>query len=156
LIFLSKRKKKPDQDVSPLFNTAVSLTVQTELCARYANLFMLCYLKKDITGMHIALTAFTHTLHALQLWGHKQRLMLEMKAFVMAGGFPISEHKALDWLLHHYFEQVNDTDESVLLNWYQSIDDEWVLRKKLHKLFPDMSSSELSTYIVTEQQRLTS
>lgn len=128
--------------------------VQKEISARYANLFMICYQNRDISGIHITFTAFTHTLHALQLWEQKKAFMLEMRDYIMQQQFPLEEIKALDWLLHHYFEQVNEVEESALLNWYQSLDDEWILRKKLKTLFPDKTNSELTLLIAIEQQKL--
>jgi hypothetical protein len=127
---------------------------QKELAGRYASLFMICYQRRDISGMHITLTAFTHTLHALKLWENKKAIMEETRAYIMVGGFPEAEIKALDWLLHHYFEQPNDTEETALLNWYQALDDEWVLRKKLRALFPEKQNSELTVLIAAEQQKL--
>jgi hypothetical protein len=127
---------------------------QKELAGRYASLFMICYQRRDISGMHITLTAFTHTLHALQLWSAKKAIMEETKNYILVGGFPEVEVQALDWLLHHYFEQENSHDEDVLLNWYQSLDDEWILRKKLRALFPDKQNSELTVLIAAEQKKI--
>lgn len=133
---------------------AVTPQTQKELAGRYASLFMICYQRRDISGMHITLTAFTHTLHALKLWDHKKSIMDETRSYIMIGGFPEIEIKALDWLLHHYFEQPNETEETALLNWYQALDDEWVLRKKLRALFPEKQNSELTVLIAAEQQKL--
>lgn len=145
--------RKPPELVSLQEVPAKPVSVQTrkELSGRFASLFMLCYQRRDISGMHIALTAITHTLHALKLWDTKQAVMEEARAYILLGGFPEAELKALDWLLHHYFEQPNAGDEAVLLNWYQSLDDEWILRKKLRNLFPDKQNSELTLLIAAEQ-----
>ena len=124
-----------------------------ELAGRYASLFMICYRRRDISGLHIALTAFTHTLHALKVWSQKQQIMQSTRAYILHEGFPLAEQKALDWLLNHYFEQPNSADESNLLAWYQALDDEWVLRKKLREMFPDKPSSELTRLIAAEQNR---
>lgn len=137
-------------------NTAdqVALILQSkgrELAARFASLLMICYQRRDISGMHITLTALTHTLHTLDLWSEKQSIREQMKGFVLHEGFPIQQSSALDWLLNHYFELPNDGDESVLLNWYQSLDDEWVLRKNLREMFPDKNSSELTPLIAIEK-----
>ena len=139
---------KPDAEV------VVSSRVVTELAGRYANLFMICYKRRDISGIHIAFTAFTHTLHALSLWDNKVGIMEETRKFVLLSGFPEEEVKALDWLLNHYFEQNNEVDESALINWYQSLDDEWVLRNKLREMFPDKLSSELTVLIAAEQKKV--
>ena len=132
----------------------VSPQTQKELAGRFASLFMMCYQRCDISGMHITLTAFTHTLHALKLWDNKKSIMEETRGYVLLGGFPDAELKALDWFFNHYFEQPNEGDESLLLNWYQSLDDEWILRKKLHSLFPDKQNSELTRLIAAEQEKL--
>ncbi len=129
---------------------AKDAAVEQELAGRFASLFMICYQRRDISGMHIALTAFTHTLHALHLWAHKVLIKDQMRAYILHAGFPVAESKALDWLLNHYFESDNNSDESVLLQWYQSLDDEWVLRKKLREMFPDKQSSELTPLIAEE------
>lgn len=126
-----------------------------ELAGRYASLFMICYKRRDISGIHIAFTAFTHTLHALNVWDQKQAIMEETKKYILLTGFPEDEIMALDWLLNHYFEQENTADESALLNWYQSLDDEWVLRKKLREMFPDKLNSELTVLIAAEQNKST-
>ena len=142
--------------VSSQEGTPVIITpaVTKELAGRFASLFIMCYQRCDISGMHITLTAFTHTLHGLKLWENKKAIMDETRAYILLGGFPEAELKALDWLLNHYFEQPNDGDESVLLNWYQALDDEWILRKKLHNLFPDKPNSELTRLIAAEQGKM--
>ena len=124
-----------------------------ELSARYASLFMICYKRGDVSAMHITFTAFTHTLHALKVWDRKQEVMELTKAYILHDGFPVDEIKALQWLLNHYFEQPNEGDESILLNWYQYLDDEWVLRKKLREMFPDKTNSELTALIAIEQAK---
>lgn len=148
-----KRKKETLVDVSIDSSTAFA-QCEKELAARFASLFMICYRRRDISGMHIALTAFTHTLHTLKLWGIKASIRDQMRAYILQESFPMPEVKALDWLLNHYFEQENDGDESHLLNWYQSLDDEWILRKKLRDMFPDKASSELTPLIAAEQDKL--
>ena len=125
----------------------------TELAGRYASLFHICYKRSDISGMHISLTAFTHTLHALNLWDRKEAIMQETKKYILLVGFPESEVKALDWLLEHYFDPESESDESALLNWYQSLDDEWLLRKKLREMFPEKANSELTALIAAEQNK---
>jgi hypothetical protein len=132
----------------------ISSGIQKELAARYASLFMLCYQRKDISGMHITLTACTHTLHALSLWSLKRSFMEDLRHYILLASFPEDELKALDWLLHHYFEQLNSVDESALLNWYQSLDDEWILRKKLRSLFPEKQNSELTVLIAAEKNKV--
>lgn len=134
-------------------NGRIDEEVVRELSARHANLFYICYCSQDISGMHIALTAFAHTLHALNLWSIKQRLLSDIKGYILEEGFPVGEQKALDWLLSHYLELNNDHDESILLRWYQDIDDEWVLRRKLRQMFPEKSSSELTFFIAAEQNK---
>lgn len=131
----------------------ISAATEKELAGRYANLFMICYKRRDISGIHITFTAFTHTLHALTMWEHKKSIMDDTKKYILLEGYPVNEVAALDWLLNHYFEQENTADESALLNWYQSIDDEWVLRKKLREMFPNKLNSELTVLIATEQNK---
>lgn len=126
--------------------------LQKELAARYASLFMICYRRRDISGMHISLTAFTHVMHSLNLWPQKDHIMQQMQHFILLEGFPQEELAALQWLLNHYFEQSNSHDESLLLGWYQQLDDEWVLRKKLRSLFPQHSNSQL-TLLIAEQMK---
>jgi len=121
-----------------------------ELAGRYASLFMICYRRKDISGMHICLTAFTHVLHSLGLWADKAAIMQATQHYILLEGFAEEELMYLQWLLNHYFEQENDHDESFLLQWYQHLDDEWVLRKKLRELFPDHSNTQL-TLMIAEQ-----
>ena len=128
--------------------------MEKELAARFASLFMICYRRRDISGMHVSLTAFTHVLHTLNLWGIKALIRDQMHAYIMLEAFPEAEVKALDWLLNHYFELPNEGDESHLLNWYQSLDDEWILRKKLREMFPDKASSELTPLIAEETAKL--
>lgn len=131
--------------------------LQKELAARYANLFMICYKRSDISGMHITFTAFTHVLHTLKLWENKRDIMQQMRGYILHEGFPEAEVAALDWLLNHYFEQPqdNEEDETVLLPWYQSLDDEWVLRKKLRNLFPEHSNTQLTLLIADQLQKQT-
>lgn len=126
--------------------------LQKELAARYASLFMICYRRRDISGMHISLTAFTHVLHSLKLWPEKATVMQQMQHYIELEGFPQQELTPLQWLLNHYFEQPNSHDESFLLGWYQQLDDEWVLRKKLRSLFPQHSNSQL-TLLIAEQTK---
>lgn len=128
--------------------------MEKELAARFASLFMICYRRRDITGMHVTLTAFSHALHTLKLWQMKSLIRDQMHAYIMMEAFPVDEVKALDWLLNHYFELPNEGDETHLLNWYQSIDDEWILRKKLREMFPDKSSSELTPLIAEETAKI--
>lgn len=128
--------------------------LQKELAARYASLFMICYRRRDISGMHISFTAFTHVLHSLNMWGEKLSVMQQMRHFILLDNYPQSELVALDWLLNHYFEQANEHDESLLLGWYQDLDDEWVLRNKLRRLFPEHTSSQL-TLLIAEQKQYT-
>lgn len=142
------------QSPEPASLHTVTPQTRKELSARYASLFMMCYQRRDISGMHITLTAFTHTLHALKLWEAKKAIMEETRGYILIGGFPELELKALDWLLHHYFEQPNDTEETALLNWYQALDDEWILRKKLRALFPEKQNSELTLLIAAEQKKV--
>ena len=123
-----------------------------ELAGRFANLFMICYRRRDMSGMHVTLTAFTHSLHALKVWPDKLAIMQQTKNYILMESFPVAALKPLEWLLNHYFEQPNDGDESQLLLWYQSIDDEWVLRKKLREMFPDKPNSVLTALIAAEQE----
>lgn len=132
----------------------VKSETEKELAARFASLFMICYRRRDISGMHVSLTAFTHTLNALGMWDVKALIRDQMHAYILLESFPVAEVKALDWLLNHYFELSNDGDESHLLNWYQSLDDEWILRKKLRDMFPDKMSSELTPLIAEETAKL--
>jgi hypothetical protein len=132
---------------------AITPALVTEIVARYASLFMICYRRRDISGMHVTFTALTHSLHALQCWANKTDLAAQCLHYILLDGFPELEKPALQWLINHYFEQINDADESCLLNWYQSIDDEWVLRKKLREMFPDKLNSELTVLIAEEQGR---
>ena len=129
-----------------------SAALQKELAARYASLFMICYRRRDISGMHITFTAFTHVLHSLKLWDNKAAISQEMRHFIILEGYPDSEAVPLNWLLNHYFEQHNDHDESLLLAWYQQLDDEWVLRNKLRRLFPEHSNSQLTRLIAEQTQ----
>lgn len=139
----------------PMTDAPSMAAVQKELAGRYANLFMICYQRRDISGMHITLTAFTHVLHTLQLWDNKREIMRQMHGFILHEGFPEDQQPALDWLLNHYFEQPqdNEEDETVLLPWYQSLDDEWVLRKKLRNLFPQHSNTQLTLLIADQLQK---
>lgn len=148
--------RKPPELVVSQESAAKTVTAHTqkELAGRYASLFMMCYQRRDISGMHITLTAFTHTLHALKLWENKKAIMDETRTYIVLAGFPEAQIKALEWLLHHYFEQANEIDETALLGWYQALDDEWILRKKLRALFPDKQNSELTLLIAAEQQKL--
>lgn len=132
----------------------VNEQLSKELAGRYASLFMICYRRKDISGMHISLTAFTHVLHSLGLWPEKAVIMQAMRHYIVLDGFAAEEHWYLQWLLNHYFEQENEHDESFLLPWYQHLDDEWVLRKKLRELFPQHSNSQL-TLMIAEQLKTT-
>ncbi|NRB42784.1 MAG: hypothetical protein HRU20_30660 [Pseudomonadales bacterium] len=134
--------------------TTLPNDTEKELAARFASLFMICYRCRDISGMHVTLTAFTHTLHALGLWTNKAQIRDQMHSYIMLETFPVAEVKALDWLLNHYFELPNDGEETHLLNWYQSLDDEWILRKKLRDMFPDKTSSELTPLIAEETAKL--
>lgn len=152
-----KRKLVVVNDESPTKDPSSDVLqseIQKELAARFASLFMICYRRRDITGMHVSLTAFTHTLHALGLWEIKAIIREQMRAYILVESFPMAEVKALDWLLNHYFELPNEGDESHLLNWYQSLDDEWILRKKLRDLFPEKTSSELTPLIAEETAKL--
>ncbi len=128
----------------------VNEQLSKELAGRYASLFMICYRRKDISGMHVSLTAFTHVLHSLGLWPDKAAIMRATQHYIMLEGFAEEEQLYLQWLLNHYFEQENAHDESFLLQWYQHLDDEWVLRKKLRELFPDHSNTQL-TLMIAEQ-----
>jgi hypothetical protein len=125
-----------------------------ELAARFASLFMIAYRRGDISALHISLTAFTHTLHALGVWGEKQAISEQFTGFVLHEGFPLAEQAQLSWMVNHYFEQANAEDESCLLNWYQALDDEWVLRKKLREMFPEKNNSELTQLIAQEQAKM--
>lgn len=136
-------------------DTSDSAQLVKELAGRYASLFMICYKRRDVSGIHITFTAFTHTLHALNVWDLKKVIRDDTRKYILIAGFPEDEVKALDWLLNHYFEQENTADESALLNWYQSLDDEWVLRKKLRDMFPDKLNSELTVLIAAEQNKTT-
>ena len=124
-----------------------------ELAARFANLFMICFRGGDISGMHVALTAFTHVCHGLHWWSMKAEIARDLRHYILNEGFPQTDEIQLDWLLNHYFEQPHFGNESVLLAWYQRIDDEWVLRRKLRELFPEKLSSELSEMIVQEKRQ---
>lgn len=124
-----------------------------ELAARFANLFMICFRGGDISGMHVALTAFTHVCHGLHWWNYRVEIARELRHYIVHEGFPESAEPQLDWLLNHYFEQPQFGNESLLLTWYQKIDDEWVLRRKLRELFPEKSSSELTEMIVQEKHK---
>jgi hypothetical protein len=128
-------------------------SVVKELSARFANLFMICYQRRDISGIHVTLTALTHTLHPLNLSGQKAEVSQELRRYLLLGGFPVAESAALDWLLNHYLGQGNAGDESMLLAWYQSLDDEWVLRKKLREMFPNKANSELTALIAAEKKK---
>jgi hypothetical protein len=134
------------------FSEAV-LRNKKELAARFANLFMICYRGGDISGMHVTLTAFTHVCHALHWWGSRAEIARDLRHYLVGEGFPAAEEVQLDWLLNHYFENAQFGSESLLLAWYQKIDDEWVLRRKLRELFPDKSSSELTEMIVQERHK---
>ena len=149
------KRKKPhlvknvdDEVDQPLINDQLL----KELAGRLASLFMICYRRRDISGIHIAFTSFTHMLHALKVWDSKDVIMADTKAYILHEGFPVAEIKALEWLLNHYFEQKNEVEEEALLNWYQSLDDEWVLRNKLREMFPDKENSELTLLIAEEQK----
>lgn len=131
-----------------------STALQKELAARYASLFMICYRRRDISGMHITFTAFTHVLHSLNLWAKKESIMQQMRHFILLDNFPETEIVPLTWLLNHYFEQANTHDESLLLAWYQQLDDEWVLRNKLRSLFPEHSNSQLTLLIAEQTQHV--
>jgi len=124
-----------------------------ELAARFANLFMICFRGGDISGMHVTLTAFTHVCHGLHWWSQRVDIERDLRHYILHEGFPVSDEPQLDWLLNHYFEQPQFGNESLLLTWYQKIDDEWVLRRKLRELFPEKSSSELTELIVQEKQK---
>lgn len=132
---------------------AMTETQIKQLAARFANLFMLCYRQQDISGMHVTFTAFTHTLHGLDLWTAKKEFQQLMRHYLCLEKFPEAEMPYMDWLLNHYLEQENHYDESFLLPWYQTLDDEWMLRKKLKQLFPEKSNTQLSAWIVAEQQK---
>ena len=155
-----KRKKPHSVSSTPsnekaLASSTPQLTTEMvqELSARCASLFMICYRRGDISGMHIVLTAFTHTLYGLKLWSEVADISGMILGYILLEGFPKSEEKAVQWLLNHYFDQVNEQDESCLLNWYQALDDEWVLRKKLRELFPGKPNSELTLYIAAEHNK---
>jgi len=124
-----------------------------ELAARFANLFMICFRGGDISGMHVALTAFTHVCHGLHWWNYRAEIARELRHYIVHEGFPEAGEPQLDWLLNHYFEQPQFGNESLLLTWYQKIDDEWVLRRKLRELFPEKTSSELTEMIVQEKHK---
>ncbi|HEY9033407.1 MAG TPA: hypothetical protein VIN71_05695 [Pseudomonadales bacterium] len=128
--------------------------LQNELAARHASLFMICYRRRDISGIHISLTALTHVLNTLKLWPERQAVSRRLRSFILQQAFPEAELPALDWLLQHYFsdDPQDSSDETVMLPWYQSLDDEWVLRNKLRSLFPEHSNSQL-TLLIAEQQR---
>lgn len=128
--------------------------LQNELAARHASLFMICYRRRDISGIHISLTALTHVLNTLKLWPERQAVSRRLHSFILQQAFPEAELPALDWLLQHYFsdDSQDSSDETVMLPWYQSLDDEWVLRNKLRSLFPEHSNSQL-TLLIAEQQR---
>lgn len=128
--------------------------LQNELAARHASLFMICYRRRDISGIHISLTALTHVLNTLKLWPERQAVSRRLRSFILQQAFPEAELPALDWLLQHYFsdDSQDSSDETVMLPWYQSLDDEWVLRNKLRSLFPEHSNSQL-TLLIAEQQR---
>lgn len=144
------KQQNQSSDISPV---VTDHTIK-ELSARYASLFMIAYRRGDVSAMHITLTALTHTLHALGLWQDKKSIAEQCFGYVLQDGYPVDETSALRWLINHYFEQHNEQDESCLLNWYQSLDDEWVLRKKLREMFPEKSNSELTQLIAQEQAKL--
>lgn len=146
-------KSKPSVEAIHGQNEQVSTAdddLEKQISGRFASLIMICYQRKDISGIHIALTAYTHTLHAVGLWGDAATIKDQTRVYILQAGFPMAEIKALDWLLNHYFELPNESDESLLLNWYQSLDDEWVVRKKLREMFPEKKNSELTQYIAAE------
>ena len=126
---------------------------EQELAARYADLFLICYQRRDISGMHITFTAFTHVLHCLKMWDRRKNIMQQTEHYILLNGFPEAELPALQWLLRHYFEQGKDGSEDELLAWYQMLDDEWVLRKKLKDMFPQYSNTQLTILIAEELKK---
>ena len=148
------KKNKPTDIDKKRHEYVVDPEIQKQLAGRYANLFMICYHQSDISGMHIAFTALTHTIYALKLWVKRKSFAEQLCHYASLEGFPENEMYALEWLVNHYFELPNEHDESILLTWYQAIDDEWVLRKKLRKMFPEKSNSELTELIFSEKEKL--
>lgn len=128
----------------------VTQAQRQELAGRFSSLFMIAYKSQDISGMHVSLTGFSHSLYCLHAMGDAKALAQVFIDYALYENFPESESYALTWLVRHYLELGNEHDESLLLSWYQSLDNEWVLRRQLKKRFPEKKSSEISALILQE------
>ena len=121
-----------------------------ELAGRFSSLFMMGYNAQDISAMHVSLTGLSHSLYCLHAMNDAKQLAQVFIDYARFESFPESEEYALKWLVQHYLELGNEHDESLLLSWYQSLDNEWVLRRQLKKRFPEKKSSEISALILQE------
>lgn len=128
----------------------VSKTQLQELAGRFSSLFMIAYKSQDISAMHVSLTGLSHSLYCLHAMNEARALAQVFIDYAFYENFPETETYALKWLVQHYLELGNEHDESLLLSWYQSLDNEWVLRRQLKKRFPDKKSSEISALILQE------
>jgi hypothetical protein len=124
-----------------------------EISGRYANLFVHCYKKRDVTGMQVTVTALTHLCYGLRLGERSDQIQQLFREYVLKEGFPEAELSYLDWLLNHFFEREQEHPAEYMLPWYQKVDDEWLLRQKLRAEFPDKNNTELTALLMAEIQR---
>lgn len=125
-----------------------------ELIARYANLLVHCYGKRDVTGIQVTVTALTHLCYAMGIAEEHEAITREfVEAVEREQAFPNAELPYVNWLLNHFFQQEQEQPAEFMLPWYQKLDDEWLVRKKLKASFPEKNSTEITAMLLHEVQR---
>lgn len=127
-----------------------------DILARYANMLVHCYQKRDVTGVQVSVTALTHLCYSLESQDRNELKARVAKQFVACvakeEGFPEDELVYIEWLVNHFFEIKQSEPAEFMLPWYQKIDDEWLVRKQLKAACPDKNSTELTAMMLYQAQ----
>jgi hypothetical protein len=128
-----------------------------EISARYANLLVHCYKKRDVNGIQVSITALTHlcySVNGVDRLDLKAKVARQFIDFVgREADFPPEELPYVEWLVNHFFEIEQSRPAEYMLPWYQQLDDEWLVRKQLKDACPDKNSTELTAMMLYQAKK---